>query len=190
MPIKHVFTTGVLDTDDILLQNGDSTSVPIDKVFEKGDGNPIIWERGRAPIGWYGVIYPATIAEAEQINSELVPAPTSAQFELSIRHGGTSATEITVPKQNITVRPVVNEAAWVESTGLTVDEFYDWPMGRVFLITRNWGEPEEIITNGMPTKYTFVPTSNIVIDGVEYFGYVARRFATFGPTSAFLYVFL
>jgi hypothetical protein len=155
MPIKHFDSGGTVDTSDIYVAGGPQ----IDKVFESGNGDPIIWQRSA---GYWGVVYNQLTAPF----SPLTP-PTAAQI-LAL----TGINEITGSKRDMAVSFVLNEVDWRAATGHT-GAFPFSASGRAFFITKNWGAPLGMTSSGFDVHEAFNSFS-VTLNGVTYTGVFAN----------------
>ena len=166
MPIKHETIAGAIDTADIHQFGTGTDRFPIERVFEKGNGDPTIWER--APVGYWRTCYVHLTASPPFTGdfTNPYPVPPSAEEILAL----SSVNVITGSKRDIVVKFTLHEEDWRTATG-AAGSFAMEAMGRGFLITRNWGLPAAIETNGSPAHTIYSPFS-VVIHGMTYTGYI------------------
>jgi hypothetical protein len=177
MPIIHRLGGNSIDTADVQVK-----PLLVDKVFEKGNGDPVIWERTSAPIGWWGIVYPTLEDWTRTMVSGNPFRPgglTAADIEFSISKGSPTVQELQPPRGNLNVAFAINDTqAWKERIG-TPHEWYDniddmlsdAAMAMYFVVTRGnmWGLPQ-IWTSGINVTSTWSGERRWIINGVEYVG--------------------
>jgi hypothetical protein len=167
MPIKHHETAGVEDTSDIQQSGGVDLWLPIERVFEHGNGNPVIWER--APAALWGLYYPTAPGATNPhpllpTGPELVAMNLQGMFEIT----GS-------PKPSFVISPANNEADWF-STGTSATFFL--ATARLFVLVRQGvGTVTDIINeqSQMTQFQSFVEYDGVVMNGTTYNGRVTRE---------------
>jgi len=176
MPIKQEFAAGPLTTTDIQQSGGGGLWLPIDKVFEKGNDDPILWERDSVQ-GYWGIIYSADKDAVDDWFSIHPPPDDDVHFTLGLT--SPSFNTITESKGTITIRATVEKERWFQRTGSTSDgEFGILGCGKIFFVTKNWGVPHDILSGSQSQKgaYHFDPLLIVNVNGVQYSGVVSKRF--------------
>jgi hypothetical protein len=156
MPIKHQQIAGAVDTADIQKIGVGGAAIPIARVVshQPSSDDIIIWDR--APIGWYGILYP---------NSD-----GTFPDEVPVSFANLAATTvITPPKRDIVAVFSPTEADWENSPGgapAAWSQMYDVGY-KCFVITKgNWGTLQAWDpTFNQPTAGTVTP---ITVNGVTY----------------------